>query len=49
MREELENVFGNDDYVYYVVNGLYRSANDNVYDLCVDCYHELKNWMEAKK
>jgi len=49
MRKELNDAFGNDENVYYVVNSLYGSACDSMYDLCIDCYRELKAWMEAKK
>lgn len=49
MREELNDAFGNDENAYYVVNSLYGSAGNSMYDLCIDCYRELKDWMEVKK
>lgn len=49
MAEDIENTFGNDENVYYIVNSRFGSAFDNMYDLCVDCYRGLKVWMEAGK
>lgn len=49
MREDLESRYGDDQNVYYLVNSLFSPAQNNIYDLCVDCYKELKDWMEAKK
>lgn len=49
MREDFQNLDTGDRNAYYLVNSLYGPVPENIYDLCVDCYHELEDWMEAKK
>ena len=49
MKEDFESHYGDDQNAYYLVNTIYGRTSEDIYDLCVDCYSELKNWMEAKK
>lgn len=49
MKADFENHYGDDQNAYYLVNTLYGRASENIYDLCIDCYSELKDWMGAKK
>lgn len=48
-KEDFESHYGDDRNAYYLLNTLYGCASENIYDLCVDCYKELKDWMEGKK
>lgn len=49
MPEDFIKHFENDMTGYYLTNSIYHPSESNVYDLCIDCYSELKNWMESKK
>ena len=49
MKEDFENHYGDDRNAYYLVNSIFGPVSENSYDLCVDCYKELKDWMEGNK
>lgn len=49
MPEDFRKHFENDETAYYITNSVYHLNDSNFYDLCIDCYSELKNWMEDKK
>ena len=49
MPEDFRRHFKNDERGYYLANSIYRPSESDFYDLCIDCYSELRNWMEDKK
>lgn len=49
MPEDFRRHFENDERGYYLTNSIYHPSESNFYDLCIDCYSELRNWMEDKK
>lgn len=49
MHEDFRRHFENNGATYYLTNSIYHINESNFYDLCIDCYSELRNWMEDKK
>ena len=49
MPKDFIKHFENDETAYYLTNSVYHLNDSNFYDLCIDSYSELKNWMEDKK
>lgn len=47
--DDMERLHGNDEKVYYLVKRLGGGVHrDEMYDICPDCYDQLKCWMEGK-
>lgn len=46
--DDMERLHGHDEKVYYIVHEFYGSRHDVMYDICPDCYGQLKCWMEGK-
>lgn len=49
MSEDFRKHFENDETAYYLIKSIFGPSESNLYDLCIDCYSELKNWMDNKK
>lgn len=49
MPKDFRRHFENDERGHYLINTIYCPSESDIYDLCIDCYSELKNWMEDKK
>lgn len=49
MLEDFIEHFEDDETAYYLTSSICHPRESEVYDLCIDCYSELKNWMRAKK
>lgn len=46
--DDMRKLHDDDEFVYYVVKSLYSSSRDNMYDICPNCYEQLKAWMEGR-
>lgn len=46
--DDIERLHGKDEKVYYIVHSLFGPTKETMYDICPDCYDQLKCWMEGK-
>ena len=44
---DMEKLYGNDELIYHIIKDIHGSRYDAMYDICPNCYEQLKAWMEG--